>query len=93
MSQQRQQFVGSAPEPQSVVSACLRFLADTLNSQVDRPEIFGTTGLGAGYLTGWQAGRLDPHPQWLAKTRRRQMSFMPSMAPGERESHCLRPEI
>ena len=34
----------------------MQFLADMLNAQVDRPEIFETTALGAGYLAGWQAG-------------------------------------
>jgi glycerol kinase len=63
----------------------MQFLADILHAQVDRPEIFETTALGAGYLAGWQAG-LYPDPEQFAKTWRRQASFVPSMAPGERES-------
>jgi glycerol kinase len=43
-------------------------------AQVDRPEIFETTALGAGYLAGWQAG-LYPRPGQFAKTWRRQASF------------------
>ena len=81
----------------------MQFLADMVNAQVDRPEILETTALGAGYLAGWQAG-LYPEPDEFAKTWRRQASFMPSMAPGERESRyrgwrdavartVLRPEI
>jgi glycerol kinase len=81
----------------------MQFLADMLNAQVDRPEIFETTALGAGYLAGWQAG-LYPEPDEFAKTWRRQASFTPSMAPSERESRyrgwrdaiartVLRPEI
>ena len=81
----------------------MQFLADMVNAQVDRPEIFETTALGAGYLAGWQAG-LYPEPEQFAKTWRRQASFMPSMAPSERESRyrgwrdavartVLRPEI
>ena len=81
----------------------MQFLADILNARVDRPEIFETTALGAGYLAGWQAG-LYPDPEQFTKTWRRQMSFMPSMAPSERESRyrgwreavartVLRPEI
>jgi glycerol kinase len=81
----------------------MQFLADILNAQVDRPEIFETTALGAGYLAGWQAG-LYPDPAQFSETWRRQVSFKPSMAPSERESRyrgwrdamartVLRPEI
>ena len=62
----------------------MQFLADILNAQVDRPEIFETTALGAGYLAGRQAG-LYPEPDEFAKTWRRQASFTPSMKPSERE--------
>ena len=81
----------------------MQFLADTVNAQVDRPEILETTALGAGYLAGWQGG-LYPEPDEFAKTWRRQVSFMPAMAPAERESRyrgwreavartVLRPEV
>ena len=63
----------------------MQFLADMLNAEVDRPEIFETTALGAGYLAGWQAG-LYPGPEQFSLSWRRQASFKPSMAPGERES-------
>jgi glycerol kinase len=81
----------------------MQFLADAVNAQVDRPEILETTALGAGYLAGWQGG-LYSEPDEFAKTWRRQASFMPTMAPAERESRyrgwceaiartVLRPEI
>src|ERR1700678_939816 len=81
----------------------MQFLADMLDAQVDRPEIFETTALGAGYLAGWQAG-LYPDPEQFSLTWRRQASFSPSMAASERESRyrgwrdavartILRPEI
>ena len=63
----------------------MQFLADILDAEVDRPEIFETTALGAGYLAGWQAG-LYPDPDEFALTWRRQASFKPSMTHGERES-------
>jgi glycerol kinase len=63
----------------------MQFLADILNAQVDRPQIFETTALGAGYLAGWQAG-LYPDPAEFSETWRGQVSFKPSMAPSERES-------
>src|SRR5690606_25697046 len=34
----------------------MQFLADILNSPVDRPTILETTALGAAWLAGWQAG-------------------------------------
>ena len=81
----------------------MQFLADILNAQVDRPEIFETTALGAGYLAGRQAG-LYPDPAEFSETWRRQVSFKPSMAPSELQSRyggwrdavartVLRPEI
>jgi glycerol kinase len=81
----------------------MQFLADMVGAQVDRPEIFETTALGAGYLAGWQAG-LYPDPEQFSLTWRRQASFRPSMAASERESRyrgwreavartILRPEI
>ena len=44
----------------------MQFLADMVDAEVDRPEIFETTALGAGYLAGWQAG-LYPDPAHLRK--------------------------
>jgi glycerol kinase len=81
----------------------MQFLADMVDAEVDRPEIFETTALGAGYLAGWQAD-LYPEPAEFAKTWRRQASFTPSMAAAERESRyrgwreavariVLRPEV
>ena len=63
----------------------MQFLADILNAQIERPEIFETTALGAGYLAGWQAG-LYPDPEQFSLSWRRQASFKPSMAASERES-------
>ena len=81
----------------------MQFLADILNAQVDRPEIFETTALGAGYLAGWRAG-LYPDPEQFSLAWRRQASFKSSMAASERESRyrgwrdavartVLRPEV
>ena len=81
----------------------MQFLSDMLDAQVDRPAIFETTALGAGYLAGWQAG-LYPEPDEFAKTWRRQASFTPAMAASEREARyrgwreavartVLRPEV
>ena len=81
----------------------MQFVADMVNAEVDRPEIFETTALGAGYLAGWQAG-LYPDPEQFSLAWRRQASFKPSMSPGERESRyrgwrdavartVMRPEI
>jgi glycerol kinase len=64
----------------TVSDGTMQFLADILDAQVDRPEIFETTG----YLADWQADY--PEPNQFAKTWRRQASFMPSMARSERES-------
>ncbi len=63
----------------------MQFLADILNAEVDRPEIFETTALGAAFLAGWQAG-LYPAPPEFSKAWRRQTSFTPSMASTERDS-------
>ena len=65
----------------------MQFLADMLNPQVDRPEIFETTDLCAGCLAGCRAG-LHPEPQQFSLTCWRQASFMPSMPSSERESRC-----
>ena len=81
----------------------MQFLADMVGAQVDRPEIFETTALGAGYLAGLKAG-LYPDPEQFAKSWRRQASFTPLMAPAEREARyrgwreavartILRPEV
>jgi len=63
----------------------MQFLADILNAQVDRPEIFETTALGAGFLAGSQAG-LYPDAEEFSRAWRRQVSFMPAMPEAERES-------
>jgi glycerol kinase len=66
----------------------MQFLADILDSPVDRPTIMETTALGAAWLAGWKAGvwpdmqgfserwALDRqfNPQMDAATRRRKLS-------------------
>ncbi len=66
----------------------MQFLADILDSPVDRPTILETTALGAAWLAGWKAGvwpdmkgfaerwALDRqfNPQMDAATRRRKLT-------------------
>ena len=61
----------------------MQFLADMVNAQVDRPEIFETTALGAGYLAGWQA---DLYPDPRSSRRPGGEAGPASMPAGERES-------
>jgi len=63
----------------------MQFLADMLDAPVDRPVVLETTALGAAYLAGWQSG-IYPEPDEFARTWHMQRRFVPSMAPGERES-------
>jgi glycerol kinase len=63
----------------------MQFLADMLDTRVDRPTILETTALGAAYLAGWQAG-LYPEPEEFARSWRRERAFEPRMAAAEREA-------
>lgn len=56
-----------------------QFLADVLNTEVQRPQVMETTALGAAYLAGLQAG-VYPSMQQLAKHNRIEHSFQPDMA-------------
>ena len=56
----------------------LQFLADMLESPVDRPQVLETTALGAAYLAGMQAG-FYPAPENFAKDWRLERRFTPAM--------------
>ena len=62
----------------------MQFLADILDSEVDRPAVLETTALGAAYLAGWQSG-FYPDPEAFAETWRRERRFTPAMQPEERD--------
>ena len=62
----------------------MQFLADILDSEVDRPAVLETTALGAAYLAGWQSG-FYPEPEAFAGTWRRERRFMPTMKLEERD--------
>ena len=61
----------------------MQFLADMLESQVDRPAVLETTALGAAFLAGWQAG-VYPGPDRFGDTWRLERSFTPAMSEGMR---------
>ena len=57
----------------------MQFLADILDSPVDRPKILETTALGAAYLAGLQLGLL-PEPEEFAREWALDKQFQPDMA-------------
>lgn len=61
----------------------MQFLADILNSPVDRPKVMETTALGAAYLAGLQAG-LYPPLEDFARGWRLDKRFSPKMKEEER---------
>ncbi len=56
----------------------MQFLADILDSPVDRPRILETTALGAGWLAGFQQGLCPPPAQFAAEWAL-ERRFMPQM--------------
>ena len=68
----------------SVSDWTMQFLADILDTPVDRPASPETTALGAAYVAGWRAG-LYPDPELFAEGWRRERRFDPRMTAGERE--------
>ncbi len=56
----------------------MQFLADILNSPVDRPVISETTALGAAYLAGLFVGLLPP-PNEFANSWQREKRFTPNL--------------
>jgi glycerol kinase len=58
-------------------------LADLIGAPVDRPSVRETTALGAGYLTGLQAG-LCPSPAEFAQRWALERRFSPAMPEAER---------
>nr|CAA6828119.1 MAG: Glycerol kinase (EC [uncultured Thiotrichaceae bacterium] len=63
----------------------MQFLADILNSPVDRPQILETTALGAAYLAGLQLGLL-PEPEVFAENWALDKQFQPDMADDLRDT-------
>jgi glycerol kinase len=62
----------------------MQFLADILDTPVDRPVVMETTALGAAYLAGHAAG-LCPEPAAFAASWQCERRFTPRMDPGLRE--------
>ena len=62
----------------------MQFQADLLNIPVNRPENVETTALGAAYLAGLATGVWSSLEE-LETIRRTQRTFLPDMAPAERE--------
>ncbi len=56
----------------------MQFLADILDSPVDRPTIMETTALGAAWLAGWKAG-VWPDMQGFAERWALNRQFNPQM--------------
>ena len=63
----------------------MQFLADILNSPVDRPTILETTALGAAWLAGWKAG-VWPDQQGFAKRWALDRQFNPRMDDATRKA-------
>ncbi|MDF2982687.1 MAG: glycerol kinase, partial [Devosia sp.] len=61
----------------------MQFLADILNTPVDRPTILETTALGAAWLAGWKAG-VWPDQQGFAERWALDRQFTPRMDEDER---------
>ena len=61
----------------------MQFLADILNSPVDRPKVLETTALGAAYLAGLQQG-ICPPPEEFAQIWELERQFKPQMEESER---------
>ncbi|MBL8592299.1 MAG: glycerol kinase GlpK [Devosia sp.] len=61
----------------------MQFLADILNTPVDRPTILETTALGAAWLAGWKAG-VWPDQKGFAERWALDRQFAPRMDEGER---------
>jgi glycerol kinase len=61
----------------------MQFMADILDSQVDRPACLETTAMGAAYLAGLDAG-IYPEPEAFARTWSVEHSFRPQMDAGTR---------
>ncbi len=62
----------------------LQFLADILDTAVERPEMLEATALGAAYFTGIASG-LWKYPDDILKIHRVEREFKPAMSPDVRE--------
>ena len=65
----------------------MQFLANILNSQVDRPKVLESTATGAAYLAGLQQG-VCPSPEQFAKEWALDKSFKPTLDKKTREQKC-----
>jgi glycerol kinase len=63
----------------------MQFLADILDTGVERPEMLEATALGAAYLAGIAADYWT-YPDDILRIHRVEKEFKPSMTAGERES-------
>lgn len=63
----------------------MQFLADILNSPVDRPTILETTALGAAWLAGWKAG-VWPDMEGFSKRWALDRQFSPRMDEATRKA-------
>ena len=62
----------------------MQFLADILDTPVDRPEVIETTALGAAYLAGLHQS-VYPSTEAITGHWRREASFLPRMAAERRD--------
>jgi len=65
----------------------MQFQADILDVTVDRPAMIESTSLGAAYLAGLGCG-LWPSAEALAKLRKTDRKFTPSMTAARRVELC-----
>ncbi|MBK8454604.1 MAG: glycerol kinase GlpK [Thiofilum sp.] len=63
----------------------MQFLADILNSPVDRPQILETTAMGAAWLAGYQQG-ICPDPETFAAQWALDQRFEPRMSEDIRQA-------
>ncbi|MBM3957804.1 MAG: glycerol kinase, partial [Gemmatimonadetes bacterium] len=63
----------------------MQFLADILDSRVERPEVLEATALGAAYLAGIAAG-VWKYPDDILRIHRLEREFTPSMTPETRDA-------
>ena len=64
----------------------LQFLADILDTPVERPVVLETTALGAAFLAGVKAGVFDSLDA-VARLRKQDRVFTPAMAAPTRAAH------
>jgi glycerol kinase len=63
----------------------MQFLADILDSSVERPEVLEATALGAAYFTGIASGQWK-YPDDILRIHRVDKKFSPGMPAGTRDA-------